>query len=38
MFENVNESEISDEMKIFWEAQKDVLAKEDARGNRWHPK
>ena len=38
MFEIMDESKIPEEMEMFWEAQKEVLEKTDARGNRWHPK
>jgi hypothetical protein len=38
MFKGINEKNISEDMKIFWQAQTDALEKPDSRGNRWHPK
>lgn len=38
MFERMEGNNIPDEMRMFWEAQKEVLENPDARGNRWHSK
>ncbi|XP_020911962.1 uncharacterized protein LOC110249721, partial [Exaiptasia diaphana] len=38
MFERLEGNNIPEEMRMFWEAQKEVLEKTDARGNRWHSK
>ncbi|KAK3714554.1 hypothetical protein QZH41_014216, partial [Actinostola sp. cb2023] len=38
MFGRIDESKVNDDMKMFWEAQKQVLENPDSRANRWHPK
>ncbi|KAK3736798.1 hypothetical protein QZH41_011739 [Actinostola sp. cb2023] len=36
--QNCTTSNVNDDMKMFWEAQKQVLENPDSRANRWHPK
>ena len=38
LFNNVVKEELSEGMRIFWEAQADALHNKGPTGHRWHPK
>ena len=38
MFQRVDGEELSEDMKVFWEAQQKALSQTNSKGNRWHPK
>lgn len=38
MFDNIDESSLDPEMKLFWEVQRDILQTPNSKGYKWHPK
>ena len=38
MFQRVDGEELSEDMKVLWEAQQKALSQTNSKGNRWHPK